>query len=186
MNEFDIHALSRIQEDYAAHILAPAYKHLQYWKATEATGRSAPVSRSHEAVPSRRQAYVPQVSPYREVRQRPRTRAHVRAPHEYPRGHAPQSASLHPVQGRARHSTVQYPQTLEKAAEVTNRELAQHNAPARYCAFEQDGRLYVDVAFLDENGKVKEDKIYPLSDNNVTYWLERFRSATGLLVNAQG
>ncbi len=187
MNEGTLYILSPIDDIWASNLLSPVYKNLQYWRETEATGRDAPVVRTEEGVAVRPNEHeqVSRIRASRETTEGARTRTYAKE-HEAHGAHEasyPSESDMHTDTGIKNVNTVH---TLEKAAEFKNRELDTAHAPARYCVFEKDNRLYVDVAFLDSQGHVKSDKIYPLSDYNVTYWLERFRSAKGLLVNKEG
>ncbi|MFC1585027.1 flagellar protein FlaG, partial [Fibrobacterota bacterium] len=55
-------------------------------------------------------------------------------------------------------------QSLANAAERAHKILEQMKSPYRFCVYEEDNKVFIDVVALDSDGKIKEIK-----KKNITY-----------------
>jgi len=73
---------------------------------------------------------------------------------------------------------------LAKAAEDTHAVLVKNKAPYRFCVYEEDGEVFIDLVLLDENGKTKEVKKKNITHEEFLAWIEHIERGDGLILDS--
>ena len=78
-----------------------------------------------------------------------------------------------------------YFETLAKAAEASNEKLVEKNIPLRFCVYEENGQVFIDVVRLDPNGKIANTIRKNITNEDFEMWIEDISRMEGLLFDAQ-
>jgi|WetSurMetagenome_2_1015567.scaffolds.fasta_scaffold209086_1 hypothetical protein len=80
----------------------------------------------------------------------------------------------------------EYLHTIEKAAEASNRELERRKAPYRFCVYEENGRVMIDLVQLDAAGKITKEIKRNITDEDFEKVIEDISSIEGLFLDTTG
>ena len=84
-------------------------------------------------------------------------------------------------QGRPQDETQEHFPELAQLAEVAHEHLVQANSRYRFCVYERDGRVFLDVVLLDENGNAASTIQREITHQDFYDWLDRIEEEEGLL-----
>lgn len=74
---------------------------------------------------------------------------------------------------------------LAKLAELAHERLVEANSRYRFCIYEKDGGVFLDVVILDENGKVAELVQREITHQDFLDWLDRIEEEEGLIFDGR-
>lgn len=74
----------------------------------------------------------------------------------------------------------EYFKTLAKATEASNKQLTERNIPVRFCVYKKDGRVMLDIAYLNEAGKISKLITRDITDGDFDQWIEDISNIEGI------
>jgi len=77
-------------------------------------------------------------------------------------------------------------QTLASAAEKSHESLTRMKSPYRFCVYQEDDDVFIDVVILGEDGKIKKIEKKNITDDEVSTWLNHIENGYGLLLDSKG
>ena len=78
-----------------------------------------------------------------------------------------------------------YLHTLLKAAEDSNKRLAEIGVPIKFCIYEENKRIMLELVLIDKDGKVGRQIIRDVTDVDFETLIEDVSSIEGLLIDLQ-
>ena len=91
----------------------------------------------------------------------------------------------HKRQHRRRDEAKGHFEELSDAAERAHRKLEQMDSPYRFCVYEKDGQVYIDIVLLDAEGKISEVVKKNITHSEYSSWIEHIESGKGLLIDRE-
>ena len=76
-------------------------------------------------------------------------------------------------------------QTLVEAAEKSHQRLTRMNSPYRFCVYQEDNEVFIDVVILGEDGKIKKIQKSNITDDEFSTWLNHIENGYGLLLDSK-
>ncbi|MCF8069898.1 MAG: hypothetical protein K9L30_15055 [Desulfobacterales bacterium] len=73
---------------------------------------------------------------------------------------------------------------LAKAAEEAHAVLVREKAPYRFCVYEEDGEVFIDLLLLDEHGKTREVKKKNITHEEFLEWIGHIERGGGLILDS--
>ena len=75
-------------------------------------------------------------------------------------------------------------QSLARAVELAHEILEQNNSPFRFCVYQEGGEVFIDLALLGDDGKIKEIKKKNITHEEFSIWIERIENGDGLFLDS--
>jgi hypothetical protein len=75
--------------------------------------------------------------------------------------------------------------SLAKAAERAHEILERNNSPFRFCVYRESNDVFIDLAILNNNGKIKDIIKKDITHQEFSIWLDRIEKRDGLLLDAE-
>jgi ribosomal protein L15E len=75
---------------------------------------------------------------------------------------------------------LQYIKTLQKAAEASNQKLINLNLPYRFCVYNDNTKLIIEIVMLDKEGKIIQNKKKNISEQDFSRLIEDLSQIEGL------
>lgn len=70
-------------------------------------------------------------------------------------------------------------QKLANAAEQAHDVLVKNKSPYRFCVYQKEGEVFIDIVIVDENGKIKEIKKKNITHDEFSTWLNHIEQGGG-------
>jgi hypothetical protein len=80
----------------------------------------------------------------------------------------------------------EYLHAIAKAAERSNEQLAQKSMPYRFCVYEEEGSVIIDLVLLNKEGAVVKEIKRNITDEDFDRMIENISSIEGLLFDRNG
>ena len=74
-------------------------------------------------------------------------------------------------------------QNLAEAAEIAHAALERSNSPYRFCVYQKEGEVFIDVVVVGEDGKVKEVRKKNITHGEFSTWLNHIEEGDGLCLD---
>lgn len=87
---------------------------------------------------------------------------------------------------RRRREPKDYVRTMTKATERSNEVLEKKKLPFRFCIYEQDGDVYIDLVRLSPDGKVVETTRKNITHQDFDRWIQDVSDIEGLFIDTHG
>ncbi len=71
-------------------------------------------------------------------------------------------------------------QSLSDAAELAHNTLEKNNSPYRFCVYQKDGEVFIDIVIFGEDGEIKETKKQNITHEEFSTWLDHIEQGEGL------
>jgi len=59
-------------------------------------------------------------------------------------------------------------------------------SPYRFCVYQEDDDVFIDVVILGEDGKIKKIEKKNITDDEFSTWLNHIENGYGLLLDSKG
>ena len=76
--------------------------------------------------------------------------------------------------------------SLAKAAELSNSLLEKNNSPYRFCVYQKDEEVFIDIVILDKNGNILDLKKKNITSQEFSTWMSKIENGDGLFFDATG
>jgi len=84
---------------------------------------------------------------------------------------------------KQRDETGNHFQDLAEAAELAHTVLEKSNSPYRFCVYQKEGEVFIDVVIVGEDGKVKEVRKKNITHDEFSTWLNHIEEGDGLFLD---
>ncbi len=74
-------------------------------------------------------------------------------------------------------------QNLAEAAEAAHKELEKNNSPYRFCVYEKDGDVFIDIVIVCERGEIKEIREKNITHDEFSVWLNHIEQGDGFFLD---
>jgi hypothetical protein len=76
--------------------------------------------------------------------------------------------------------------TLARAAAMANENLVRLRRPMRFCVYQKDGKVFIDIVELNAEGKAALKVTKEITDDDFALWINDVSQAEGLVIDKEG
>jgi hypothetical protein len=74
---------------------------------------------------------------------------------------------------------------LARKVEQAHRILSEKNSPYRFCIYQEKGDVFIDVAIVDANSKIKEVFKRNITNDEFQSWMELIEAESGMIFDKE-
>jgi len=103
----------------------------------------------------------------------------------------PNVSKINPVLQRKKREKKQHDEAskhfheLARKAEQAHRILSEKNSPYRFCIYQENGDVFIDVAIVDANSKIKEVFKRNITHDEFQSWMELIEMESGMIFDKE-
>jgi uncharacterized FlaG/YvyC family protein len=76
--------------------------------------------------------------------------------------------------------------TLAKAAQIANEKLVRSGSPIRFCFFQKDGKVYLELIERDTQGNITQSSTREITEDDFAHWIDDVSQTEGLIFDTEG
>jgi hypothetical protein len=71
-------------------------------------------------------------------------------------------------------------ESLAEAAELAHDTLEKNNSPYRFCVYQKEGEVFIDIVIIGDDGEIKETMKKNITHEEFSTWLNHIEQGEGL------